>query len=314
MRVTPIYTNTYWGSDKRLSQNSYKPSFEAYVYKPGRDRRYMLSNLNPIKKIVDDIVDKTMKFARLRVRPLSKALKAMTQEVQLSDKNGKALTHAWDINPGDRKKYVLILHGTGQNITNLQNVYEQVVNRTDFAVLAPEFRGFGKDDFSNISSKSLLTDASSALDYLKKEKGVEPKDVLVIGHSLSCKVATDLAVKNKDLGGVVLFSPIDSFSESMNFDKSLSNKISKSLLFMYHKLKFLNRDFDKFYGIGTIIDKVASPVSIVHSKDDSFVNYSSSSLIAGKCKNLTSLCFLESGGHKFDKSKTEKLVEILNSY
>ena len=36
------------------------------------------------------------------------------------------------------------MHGLTQNVTNLQNVYENIVNRTGYAVLAPEYRGFGK--------------------------------------------------------------------------------------------------------------------------------------------------------------------------
>ena len=151
---------------KTFSQRKPSPSFKSFVYSP--HNIFSLSRLNPVNKYTHDVVSTFIKMARHRYYELSDNLKPITKKVKLKSTR-KTSTFALDINPDGRKKYVLFMHGLTQNVTNLQNVYENIVNRTGYAVLASEYRGFGKTA-EKISSKTLRADAVAGLRYLIKEK------------------------------------------------------------------------------------------------------------------------------------------------
>ena len=133
------------------------------------------------------------------------------------------------------------------------------------------------------------------------------------GHSLGAQIAANLASKNKDLGGVVLMSPIDSFLKNMSLDDSLKNSTSRLARFLQKRSEFLNKDFDEFYAVGRLMKKIESPVSIIHSKDDNFVQAISAQQVAAKCKNLHSLAIVNEGSHKLEKNKIDAFISALDS-
>lgn len=308
MKIVKINTNTT--SQKGFVRSSHNnPTFKAYVFNP--EKAGKVFSINPLKPQVDKIIELSLKMARRRVKPLEPGLENITTTVKLSNPKKKIETFAWDINKDNRQKYVLFIHGSGQNITNFQSMYSDIVEKTNFAILAPEFRGFGTNPKATISNKTFLEDASLALDYLTN-KGIKKQDVYLVAHSLGCPTATKLTLKNKDIKHLVLMSPINSFQQNMNFEETLKNNVSKFALFLYHKMKFVNRPFDDFYGIGKIIKKSNAQVDIIHSKKDTLVNFNSAEAVAKKCKKLSSLTLLETGSHKVDQDKVDVLIDILN--
>ena len=106
-------------------------------------------------------------------------------------------------------------------------------------------------------------------------------------------------------------SPIDNFSESMKIEDSLKNSVPKPVLLIYKTARFLNRDFDDFYGVGRIIGKVNAPVDIIHAKNDRLVSYHSADEVSKKVKNLSSIHILDKGEHRIDQSKIDVLVDVL---
>ena len=310
MKITNITYKTAY-TQKNVNKTNENLSFKAYTFYP-QGAKKTIADLNPIKAGVDKIIERTLLIANMRVKKLAPNLEGITQTIKLNDKAGKPLTYAWDINPDNRQKYLLFLHGTGQNITNLQPMYKTLVDNTKFALFVPEFRGMGANPQAPLSSKRFLEDATSALEFLKS-KGIESKDIVVAGHSLGAQIAANLASKNKDLGGVVLMSPIDSFLKNMSLDDSLKNSTSRLARFLQKRSEFLNKDFDEFYAVGRLMKKIESPVSIIHSKDDNFVQAISAQQVAAKCKNLHSLAIVNEGSHKLEKNKIDAFISALDS-
>lgn len=251
--------------------------------------------------------ERSLSASRRRVISVCPELENYTQEIQLAN------TYAWDINSDNRKKYVMILHGTGQNISNLQLLYKVIIQKTDYAILAPEYRGFGKNKPTKISPETFLADTTNALNYLKNKKSIKLDDITLIGHSFGGFAASQLANKNQGFEHLILVSTFDSLSPNViNFKKATKGQSSKMLELLFKHIDFLKKSLDGVFNSNRCIKKLNTPVSIVHSVNDKLVNVKSSENLASMCKNLKGEYYLPTGGHTMDKTKIDMLVKILN--
>ena len=294
-------------TSKIFSQRKPSFAFKSFVYNP--HNIFSLSKLNPVNKYAHGVVSTFIKMARHRYYELSDNLKPITKKVKLKSTR-KTPTFALDINPDGRKKYVLFMHGLTQNVTNLQNVYENIVNRTGYAVLAPEYRGFGKIA-EKISSKTLRADAVAGLRYLVKEKKIHKKDIYIVGHSMGGSVATRLAADYPRTKGLVLVSAVDTLGSVIN--QSRVKGISKFAWYLLEKVKLFNASLNRFLAASEFIPKVKTPVSIIHSLDDNFVKPNSATSIAKRCKTLRYIDLVPNGGHRMEEKKINSLISVLNS-
>lgn len=312
MKIHAIKTYSY---NTRANQAYAKPqvqatpSFNGYTFNP--ERTLALADINPIRFYFDKVFRKSMDFSKLRQRPIAKDLQGKVQEITIPINRSNIV--AWDINDGSRNKYVLFLHGTGQNITHFQEMYRNILANTDFAILAPEFRGFGKNIPEKISGKTIFQDADAAYKFLRAPKGIKREDICLIGHSLGCYPATQIASQHKGIKELVLLSPIHSFKEDIDIRQSLGKNVPESVIQLFDKAGFLSKQFEDLYAVGKIIKKTQTPVSIVHSKKDTLVNPNSPIKLASQCKNLKSLNLLDAGSHLVDSHKIAVLSQILNN-
>lgn len=297
--------NLYYKSYNNNTRQSNQPGFKSYTYNPAT--KFSFANLNPVTLYVNKLFERSLVASRRRIQSISPKLFPYTKEITLKK------SYAWDINRDNRKKYLLALHGTSQNISNLQLLYEAVLEKTPYAILAPEFRGFGKNKPATVSEKTFVEDASAGLDYLKKQRGIKPEDVCVMGHSLGGFVASKVAQKNPDLGRLILVSSIDSLEhESVSFEKGTRNKLPKYIRFLFKNFKILRRPLLKLFKTNDCLKDVKAPVDIIHSGNDFLIKPASSKNLASKCKNLSSLTILDSGGHGMDSGKINTIVSILS--
>ena len=152
MRLSSI--NTY---------NNNNPSMQAYKYRPNRTPFY----INPIKQQVDKLFEHSIAVSK-RQRTVSDKLKPYLSEVPI--RTNKVDTYAFDMTKnGGKGKYVLFLHGLGQNIAAEQGLYNAILENTEYSVFVPEYRGFGKNPLKVISNETFLEDTQAALDYLVNE-------------------------------------------------------------------------------------------------------------------------------------------------
>lgn len=256
---------------------------------------------------MNEFLAKTMKISKLRYQELIPELKSATEEITFNFKKTK--TYGLDINPNNRKKYAVILHGLGQNITNLQPLYKSIINKTDYAIIAPEYRGFGRNEVAKVNDKTLLEDAQAAINYLK-DKGIDSKDICIIGHSLGGFVASGLAAANPEISSLILVSSAESLTnKSMN---NLNISIPKFTKFIYKHFPALQNS--TFRKINTVknLKNVEMPVYIIHSEKDKIISSDVAQHLANACKNLQSVEILPNGGHAIDSDKIDKIIQILD--
>ncbi|MDF1836651.1 MAG: alpha/beta hydrolase [Planctomycetota bacterium] len=89
---------------------------------------------------------------------------------------------------------LLYLHGNGTRAAWLEPRIRRFAERFNMHVLAAEFRGFDKSDFTP-TEQSVIADAISARRYLCHRFGIEPDGIVLYGRSLGGGVAAALAAE-----------------------------------------------------------------------------------------------------------------------
>lgn len=112
-------------------------------------------------------------------------------------------------------KAVLLLSGSGDTLANyLGDVIDRYLMLIKADVLAVDYRGFG-DNRGTPSSRGTYSDAAAMLDYLTSSKnvggrGLATNTVFVHGYSLGSGPATELAMRNGGIAGLILHCPFTS--------------------------------------------------------------------------------------------------------
>lgn len=285
-------------------------NFKGMTYNP----EGIKSTINPARVYINKFIGRTLATSKKSIRLPEPDIAPITHVVRLRDDKGNG-TYAWDINDGSRKKYVMIMHGLSQNITTIQHLYQQIIEKTDYAILAPEYRGFGENPTEKIKPSTFLEDNTRALEYLKQDKNISPKNIRIVGYSFGGSPATQLAMKNPDLEGLILVSAADSMNNgSINIDSSFQKKLPKFIKMLYNRLSFLKKPFDSFLGTEKYLKRSKLPVDLIHSENDKTVSVSASlnlAVIAGTHTN--SRIILPTGGHALDSTKVNAIVNLLSS-
>ena len=106
--------------------------------------------------------------SRRRFSPPIAELKGKINEIQIPLTGRRKIT-AYDINPDNTDKYIIFFHGTSQNISNCQQIYNEFL-KSKYAVLAPEYSGFGKNKTRMADEYTLEEDIAGSIRYLKKKE------------------------------------------------------------------------------------------------------------------------------------------------
>lgn len=122
--------------------------------------------------------------------------------------------HGWWLPaPGDGGcGAVLFLHGNAGNLSS-QAGFAGAFHRHGLDVLVVDYRGYGASE-GRASEQGLYLDAAAAYAYLRQERGVPPREILLAGHSLGTAVATELAT-GAPVAGMILAAPFSSFPAAM---------------------------------------------------------------------------------------------------
>jgi len=163
--------------------------------------------------------------------------------------------HAWWLKGDDPKApVVLYLHGARWNLTGS-------VTRIDrwrslgFAVLAVDYRGFGKSSDVAPTEAYAYEDAEAAWDYLAK---IAPgRARYIVGHSLGGAIATELARRRPEAAGLVLEATFTSVQDMVEL--SPWGFLPVGLI--------LTQEFDALAKIGDI----RAPILITHGTSDRIV-------------------------------------------
>lgn len=87
-------------------------------------------------------------------------------------------------------------------------VISDYLTRQGFAVLRVDDRGVGQSEgnFATATTQDLASDGNAAFHFLKTQEGINPKKIVLIGHSEGALVAAKVAVQNPSTAFVVMLA------------------------------------------------------------------------------------------------------------
>ncbi len=270
-----------------------------------------LNKLNPIAVYADRYFARVADSSSARIEPLVPALAGKVNKIRFNN------ISAWDINPNNRREYILFLHGMSQCVSNYQSLYETILGKGK-AVFALEYRGYGENEKGNSTEGNLHKDVSQAYNYLTKIKGIDSQDITIIGHSMGGALATHFASKHKDIKALVLISPLTKMSflgNKFTSHKALGVGAPQSLIDITKRIKPLSWLYDLKFNSISKIPKIKTPIFYLQSDNDSVTTLSGAEAFVQKSREqgiLRQFRRFPAGGHKVDSSKIKAIAEILD--
>lgn len=116
------------------------------------------------------------------------------------------------IGPTQGRKVILRCHGNAEDMHQTLGALQSAVGDL-FALAAVDYPGYGLSDGSP-TEKGCYRNVHRLYEYLVKERGVDPKDILVDGFSIGTGPALELATSER-VGGLVLEAPFYSAPRSV---------------------------------------------------------------------------------------------------
>jgi uncharacterized protein len=195
-----------------------------------------------------------------------------------------ALLHAWFVRATAQPALatVLYFHGNGGNITHTGWRAAELAAQ-GFDVLTFDYRGFGRSDGVISDESGLYADGDAAYDYLVRERGVKPEQLVLYGLSLGTTVAIDVAAR-RPCGALIVESGLSSASEMGQV----------ALPWLPRWLHFLGKNrFDSAHKIAN----VKCPVLITHGTNDRTVPVAQGRRLYEAAPEPKRLLIIEGGGH-----------------
>ena len=134
----------------------------------------------------------------------------LVQDAHFAAADGTRL-HGWYVRHPQPVGHALLLHGNAGNVTLLAETLRTLNRRHNLAVLALDYRGFGKSE-GVPSEQGLYQDARAARRWIAEQNGIAESDVVLMGVSLGGAVAVDLAASD-GCRGLVLASTFTSLPD-----------------------------------------------------------------------------------------------------
>jgi len=125
----------------------------------------------------------------------------LVQDAHFAAADGTKL-HGWFVAHEKPKGHALLLHGNAGNVTLLSQTLRTLNRRHNLAVLALDYRGFGKSE-GKPTEEGLYQDARAARHWLADKEHIAETDIILMGVSLGGAVAVDLAARDGARGLVL---------------------------------------------------------------------------------------------------------------
>ena len=188
------------------------------------------------------------------------------------------------LNKGGLGGVVLYLHGNGSNVgANVEHANR--FHRLGLSVFLIDYRGYGKSQGDFPSESQVYEDAQLAWDYLVQQRGVNPNQIYIYGHSLGGAIAIDLAVRHPEAAGLIVEGSFTSTRAMVDFQKGLFWLFPIDLL--------LTQRFDSL----SKVDRLQMPVLFIHGTADNVVPVEMSKKLFDAAPEPKQLYIVPDGGH-----------------
>lgn len=181
------------------------------------------------------------------------------QDVVIAASGGPERTlHGWWVPAANSHgKIVLYLHGNDGNVSTSMNGIV-TLRELGYSVFMLDYRGYGASSGGFPSEAGVYEDAQSAWEYLVRERGVNPANLVIYGHSLGGAIAIELAVHHPEAAGLIVESSFTSIYD-MAMREPRYAMIPVGL--------FLNQRFDSL----AKVSRLTLPVLYIHGTADETV-------------------------------------------
>jgi len=177
------------------------------------------------------------------------------EDVAIRTADGETL-QAWWVPADEPRGTVLFFHGNAGNISHRVD-YLAMFHRMRYSTLAVDYRGYGKSTGSP-SEEGTYRDAEAAWEYLRGARGVQARELVIVGESLGAAVASWLATRATPRA-VVLLSTFTSVND-------LGARI-----YWFLPVRLISRlGYDNLENL----KRIQAPVFIAHSPQDEVVPFS----------------------------------------
>ncbi len=194
--------------------------------------------------------------------------------------NGENIHAWWAPVENPNAPVLLYLHGARWNLTGSATRIPRW-NTMGFAVLAIDYRGFGKSSLRTPTEQSSYEDAEAAWAYIDKIAPNRKK--FIFGHSLGGAMATHLAIKDASASGLILEATFTNIPEML-----------KATAFGFLPVGgLITQRFDNLERI----DDVKVPILIAHGTDDSIVPFAMSEKLFAAATASKRFFKAEGGSH-----------------
>ncbi|EXJ14039.1 alpha/beta hydrolase [Imhoffiella purpurea] len=194
---------------------------------------------------------------------------------------------------------VIVLHGWGGNAEDML-VFASVLHRADFAVLLLDARNHGRSDGDEFSSlPRFAEDLEHGLDWLRREPGVDPERIALLGHSVGAAAALLVAARRREPAAVVSVAafahPADLMGRQMRAHRIPEWPLGRLLLrYIEHRI---GAEFDTIAPCNSI-RALACPALLIHGEADDRVPCSDARRIhAARRDDRTELLIIPGVGH-----------------
>jgi len=188
------------------------------------------------------------------------------------------------LNKGRLGGVVLYLHGNASNVgANVEHAYR--FHRLGLSVFVMDYRGYGKSQGDFPTESQVYEDAQLAWDYLVKQRGINPNQIYIYGHSLGGAIAIDLAVRHPEVAGLIVEGSFTSTRAMVEFQKGL--------FWMFPIDFLLTQRFDSL----SKVDRLQMPVLFIHGTADNVVPVEMSKKMFEAAPEPKQLYIVPDGGH-----------------
>jgi pimeloyl-ACP methyl ester carboxylesterase len=189
----------------------------------------------------------------------------------------------WFPSTSPNSPVILYLHGNGGNVTSNLN-HAKRFHSLGFAVLVMDYRGYGKSGGDFPTEQQVYQDTQIMWDYLVQGRGINPKDIIIYGHSLGGAIAIDLASKNPHMAGLIIQGSFTSMVDMVDF---------LGIYDLFPNDLILNQKFDSL----SKLKSLQVPLLFIHGEEDDIVPASMSNTLFDVAIAPKSLWLVEGANH-----------------
>jgi hypothetical protein len=178
------------------------------------------------------------------------------EDVYFTARDGVRL-NGWFIPYPTAQTTLLWFHGNAGNISHRAQNIKLLHDKVKINIFIFDYRGYGRSE-GEISEQGTYIDGAAAIDFLRRQYNVQPKQLVLFGRSLGAAVAAEMATRVESLA-LILESPFVSVPE-----------MARAVFALIPLGPFLSTQYNNLEKVR----RIKSPLLVLHGDRDEVVPYS----------------------------------------